>query len=282
MRQTSQSKLAMALTVIGLPLLMLSACASTGVKPGETVKVSYTCRRPDGRVVLTTNASTASNQAALAPTFLPYKQYGPELMVAGGGRGKPLDGKLNPLESEAVWRIAQALPGLSLGQNHLIVLKAEVPAGLKDADRYITIGRRQSLPLERRMKLSELKAKLGHEPKPGEQVFALKGFSGTLKAVKGDEAVIAIKVPDGQRVAQPYGTGTVKLHADHYEIITEVSVGQVYRTLNLIGRVVAVTDNDFTLDYGQPFGGEDLSCDVLIEAARTAEAKREVPSAPVE
>ena len=37
------------------------------------------------------------------------------------------------------------------------------------------------------------------------------------------------------------------------------------RTGPLVGRIIAVENGLFTLDYGLPFGGETLVCDVVVE-----------------
>jgi FKBP-type peptidyl-prolyl cis-trans isomerase 2 len=255
--------------LIAIIISVLSGCSAFEpyrVKPGDNVLVDYTCRLQNGEVVLTTSEAIAKDKASHASIFLPFKQYGPEELLAGGPDTNPKFGNLKIFEREVSTRIAVAVVGMKAGENNTILLTSDIPANLTDRDRYITIGRVVHREKDRRVHLQTVKDELGHAPAVGEQAFAYQGITGTVKEISGSDVVIHINVKDGQIVDVPYGKGIIKDYPDHYDIVTDAKVGHLVRSLSQVGRIVSVTDDKFVIDYGHPFGGEELSCDVRVES----------------
>jgi FKBP-type peptidyl-prolyl cis-trans isomerase 2 len=247
----------------------LSGCSVFGplrVKQGDTAMVSYTCRLMSGEVVLTTREEIARDDAAHAGIFLPFKKYGSEDLVAGGPDNYPRLGKLKIFELEVAAQLAKAIVGMKVGENNTIVLKADVPSDLNDDDRYTTLGRVARKEKDQKVALKPLKDKLGHTPAIGEQAFSFEGFVGTVKSITDKEAIIHIEVQDGRIVDQPFGKGVIKDYPDHYDIVTDAQVGHLVRSASQVGRIIKVTETTFTIDYGHPFGGEELMCDVRVES----------------
>jgi FKBP-type peptidyl-prolyl cis-trans isomerase 2 len=257
--------------LIGIVMVLsfLSGCSTLGqqrVKPGDYASVSYTCRLRNGEVVLTTSEATARDNTSHASIFLPFKKYGPGDIIAGGADDYPKFGKLKMFENEVSALVAKAVVGMKPGENNTIVLKSEVPSGLTDGDRYITLGRTVRKEKEQKVSLVLLKDKLGHVPVVGEKAFSFQGFTGIIKSITDKEAVIRIEVKDGQVVGQPFSKGIIKDFPDHYDIVTDAKVGTLVRTATQVGRIISVADDKFTIDYGHPFGGEELMCDVRVES----------------
>lgn len=236
------------------------------VKPGDIVTVDYTCRLRNGEVVFTTEEAVAKQKETRASIFLPLREYRPEDIVAGGPDDKPRSGNLKAFEYEVSWRVAQAVVGMKAGEQAMVVLKSEPPGGLSDSDRYITLSRVLRMPKERRVPVETLKKQLGHDSVAGEQAFSFNGFTGTVFSINGNEAVLKISVTDGRVVDQPFGKGIVRDYPDHYDIVTQAEVGHLVRSAELVGRIIKTDEKTFTVDYGHPFGGEELECDVKVES----------------
>lgn len=261
--------------VIAAPIIIIiivsifSGCSALGpvrVKQGDIATVNYTCRLMSGEVVLTTHEEIAKEKASHAAIFLPFEKYGPEALAAGGPDNYEKFGGLKIFDREVAAQLAQAIVGMDVGENRTIVLKADVPSGLKDEDRYSTLGRLIRKSKEQKIPLKPLKEKLGHDPAMGEQAFSYQGFVGTVKGIIGDQAIIRIEVQDGRIVDVPFGKGVIKDYPDYYDIVTDAQVGHLVRTASLVGRIIKVTEKTFTIDYGHPFGFEELMCDVRVES----------------
>ncbi len=247
----------------------LSGCSSFGpvrVKQGDTAMVNYTCRLMNGEVVLTTREEIAGDKASQAAIFLPFKKYGPEDLVAGGPDNYPRFGKLKMFEWEVAAQVARAIVGMKVGENNTIVLRSDVPSDLKEGDRYTTLGRVVRREKEQKVALKALKEKIGYVPAIGDQAFSYQGFVGTVKDIKDKEALIHIDVEDGRIVDQPFGRGVIRDYPDHYDIVTNAQEGHLVRSASQVGRIIKVTEKTFTIDYGNPFGGEELMCDVQIDS----------------
>ena len=52
--------------------------------------------------------------------------------------------------------------------------------------------------------------------------------------------------------------------ADRYLIAINAQTGNLVRSGGFVGRVIAVDEQLITVDYGHPFGGEPLLCDVQV------------------
>ena len=84
----------------------------------------------------------------------------------------------------------------------------------------------------------------------------------------GDEASVQFTAHPGDKVATILGEGTIKELPDRYEIVIDAHPGDLVRAGRLIGRITAVDDQFITVDYSDPFGGEALSCNILVESIK--------------
>ena len=78
---------------------------------------------------------------------------------------------------------------------------------------------------------------------------------------------------DGAQVETPFGKGVLREEADHCGIAIDARSGTLVRSGPLAGRIVSMNDRSFVIDYGHPFGGETLSCDVAVKAVPDPEKK---------
>ena len=87
----------------------------------------------------------------------------------------------------------------------------------------------------------------------------------TVMAVDTKSVSVRFSPKPGKEIETPFGKGTVRETSNDFEIVIAAPVGGLVRTGPLVGRIIGVDDTSFTLDYGHPFGGEELGCDIAIE-----------------
>jgi len=102
----------------------------------------------------------------------------------------------------------------------------------------------------------------------GQTFFLDPGVQGTVSSVTESEVVVRFTAHAGDKVATPLGQGTIRELPDRYETLIDAHVGDLVRGGKLTGRITAVDDQFITVDYGNPFGGETLSCDILVESVK--------------
>jgi FKBP-type peptidyl-prolyl cis-trans isomerase 2 len=243
--------------------LCMEGCASPAqtVRTGDHVKVHYTCRIPDGKVAITTRGEIAGDKAVLAEdVFLPFREYGPEEMTAGDLKPN----KNGSFELEIENGITSSVVGMKPGEARTVTLKGRYLEALPESERYIKLSRIRHRPKETTVSVKALSKNLGHDPVIGEKAFSYDGVDGFVKSVEGDKAVIRLDVKEGSTVRTPFGKGMIKDRGETYDIEIDAKVGHIVRSGTIMGRIVAVDPDNFTLDYGHTFGGEELTCDMEV------------------
>ena len=249
-----------------LAVMLASGCAlhpgvKEAIKTGDEVQVSLTCRLSNGDVVVTTDKSTAENASVKkSRIFFPLKEYRPLPMKAGIiPEGDPVRwGFMDELNA----CVARTAPGMRVGETKAIVCNPELVPGRAGQERFLRMARFRNRAKELRVPRAEYSARVGEEPVKGKPFKGDPDFPGRIIEVTDKEVVISFSLPESQKAQTPFGTGTVRDVGNHFEIALPVREGDLARTGAHAGRISAVEENMFTIDYGYSFAGEALRCSV--------------------
>lgn len=249
-----------------LAVMLASGCASLPggkqvVKTGDEVLVSLTCRLTNGDVVVTTDKSTAENASVKkSQIFFPFKEYGPLPMKAGiVPEGDPVRwGYMDELNA----CVAKTATGMRVSERNEIVCNPELIAGRVGQERFLRMARVRTRAKEVRVPRVDYVARAGGEPLKGQPFTGDPDFPGRISDVTDKEVVIAFSLPESKKARTPFGPGTVRDAGDNFEIGLPVREGDLVRTGALAGRISAVDENMFTIDYGYSLAGESLLCTV--------------------
>jgi hypothetical protein len=124
------------------------------------------------------------------------------------------------------------------------------------------------------MTRDEYMSRTGKEPQEGADYIVDPLIPGKVASVSENEVLIRFSVKPGSVVDTPFGKGTIRETEKSYEIVIDATVGRLVRTHGLVGRISEVKDRMFTIDYGHPFGGQTLMCDVKVVPAPPADAAK--------
>ena len=163
---------------------------------------------------------------------------------------------------------------MKMNETRTIELHADRIAGLPTKDEFLQLTRVRTYPKELRMTSGEFKTRAGKEPVVGEAFASNPEVTGKVASVSENEVVIWFSAQPGSVVDTPLGKGTVRENEKNYEVVIDTPVGKLIRMQGLVGRISEVQDHMFTMDFGHPFGGETLTCDVKVEPAPVADAAR--------
>lgn len=240
------------------------------VQPGDTVAVHYTCRLSNGEIIATTLASVAANPSQeKSSVFSPSDTYGAVSLRADPegvekDRTNPAYGRLVKLEDAIAAALQSQLAGLIKGGTHELTLAAEVPENLQAAGRYLKLAKIRRRPKKRRIPRHIYHEYFGPVPEVGWQEQSEQAFISTVTAVNEKEVVMDLRHNPNARYMTEYGEGGIVDKQDHFEIKLDVAQGQLIRNQDFIGRVVSVDQRHFRLDFGHPFGGETLQCELEV------------------
>ena len=265
--------------------LLVSACATLSSPPkvvqeGETVKVCYTCKNKNGKIITSNEASVMSAAELDKSEFFLANQDDSPLILAAGrpDHGKILRlRKIRPLgcNEEIAFQLAQAVVGLPVAVRTKVTLSSKWQKFLKPGNRYLRLAR-----VRRRPKLTIIPKdrfmanNKNNTPQLGDEQPSFNGFVGKIVSITNHDVVIEnIPAEGGNTIQTAFGKGIVSEHGNQLKIDIDVHQGDLVRTGTNFGRIDRVDDTFFYVDYGHPYGGETLSCDVTVKAAPPATAQ---------
>ena len=258
-------------------IAFISACAVHRpvklVQAGDIIRVNYTCRIKDNAIAATTNQKIAEDSKLLKSSiFLSPSIYGHVELTAGRvkeckdcAKKRP---KIKGFQKELNRQLAKAVTGWAYGEEKAIHLFAKAPENLELDDRYVGLAK-----IRRRPKIKQISRKLfirsvGKTPEQGMEIPYEEGFTARVVSVDGERITIGLTAEPGTNVKTPFGMGTIFDRGKLYEIDIDVKKGDLIRSGDMVGRVVKIEERMFYIDFGMPFGGEELVCDVRVEPAK--------------
>jgi len=274
MSRQEKRVLSITLTIAAL-LVVLSGCAFTSparvVKPGDQATVNYTCHLKSGEIVATTYERVAKDSSLhKSSIFHPKKDYDPESLKAGGVTAGLRPTTAGVFEQEVRARLAEAVVGLREGESRTLELFAGDVPGMRDDERIIRMARVRRRPRVMRMTNEEYTRRMGKAPEVGQKVVFDPAIPGEVTSVTETEVVVRFLAEPGAEVDTPFGKGVIGDKDGRYEIVIDADAGKLVRSGPIVGRIVGVDERFITIDYGDPFGGEALVCDVRVESVAPA------------
>ena len=253
--------------------LVLAGCATVPVeqpvKAGDRTGVRFTCRLSNGDIAVTTEKSVAENTSLRkSVVFLPRGEADTLAVTAAD----PPSAELVAFEDRVTEKIAAAVVGMTPGKPHTMQIRGDRNDNAKlGAESTIKVARVIHRPKEMTLGADTLTEMTGKPPAAGD-VFSLgkEQLPATVVSVKDGTVSVRFTPEPGMRIDTPFGTGKVRETPEDFEIAVDGPVGSLVRSGPLVGRILDVGDTDVTIDYGHPFGGEELTCDVVVEPLNDA------------
>jgi hypothetical protein len=146
-------------------------------------------------------------------------------------------------------------------------ITSSMQMGLTKEDRFLSLSRiRSNRPKEHKMTWEEYRKSYGKEPEVGQEAFSMGPITAHVLSLGESDVVVGLSIQEGGSIDTEFGKGVYPDKGDHFDLVIHAHVGDLVRIGWLVGRVVEVGDRTFTIDFGHPFGGEPLTCDVLAES----------------
>lgn len=257
------------ISIVGLFLFLVSGCAGIKtahmIEPGHEVQVNYTCRALNGDVMTTTRRSIAENPAiAKSRVFSDQAEFKPVSIIVGQDMPGQIPGEVHFFDDELKSKLAHALGRKEMGKTYDLTIVSDIPKELEDRNRYRDVNRVRIRPGTK--KVSRLGFTKAHhkEPKQGEILSKDNQPYARVMAVDPENVTLEYINLENTVLETPWGKARCVADKDHIVVTIEARVGTLVRTGGLIGRITAVDEKKFRVDYGHPFAGETLKCEVEI------------------
>ncbi len=279
--------------MVCVALTGLVACASIAKKPvvglGDEITVDYTCRLATGEVIATSSEQvTRDDKTAKSPVFAEPLMPGPVMVTAGRNASESVNYQNLTMETAITDQLRDAVINMHIGESRTVELKGTIPKELKGMDRYLRMNRMPKENKERVMSGGLFKWMFQQEPEIGKVVYSAIRMpycsaevlsvyeveEGSMPAESEDgentvedrvRARVRFSCPVGVEVETPFGNALVKDLGNEYGFDTQVQKGRLIRVGDRLVRVTEVDEKNFTLDFGDPFGGEILTCEIFVK-----------------
>jgi FKBP-type peptidyl-prolyl cis-trans isomerase 2 len=251
-------------------MTVIMGCAGLNIKEnsvrsGDRVTLNFTCRLQNGSIAATTIGEIAGIPGdRRSSVFRERKAEGPLRIIAGGNEavyGRPGH---RGFEGEIVAKVAEVVVGMEVGETRQVTVTAERAVPEKE-EPIIQVARVRHRPKEVRMAPDAYRERAGKAAEVGQKYTLDPAIPGHVVRVDQNEVVVRFEPQAGAMVDTPFGKGTVRDAGSRWEIHIDARPGSLVRTGAMVGRIVGVDKRLITVDYGHPFGGEALRCDVTVE-----------------
>jgi FKBP-type peptidyl-prolyl cis-trans isomerase 2 len=271
----------------GLAILCRPATASEPAKPGDKVKMHFTCMLPNGKIAATSEAKvTEDGSLPKASIFVAREATEPLVVEAGDDCSSCGNPEERVFEEAIMASIAREVVGMRQGESQTLNLGAQLhrsvdPSKSMSNEGVLQINRERIRPKRIVMTREEYRQNSGKEPEETQPYspWRTAAIPCNVASVSEKEVIVQCRSENGARVATPFGEGIVSETDKGFRILIDAKVGHLIRSGGFVGRIVNVDDRMITIDYRHPFGGETLKCEVKIDSieqrAESKEAKSE-------
>jgi len=241
---------------------------------GDRVGVEFTCRLPGGEIAASTSAQVAADpKQHKSMIFMPKKGDGALRVIAGPGDHSGNRSRSLGFEEALVFGLTPQLVGMQEGGSRVVQVRADDLAGSHSVQMPLVRLR----PKEWRVESGVYQSRTGVEPQVGQEFSMDPLVPGKVVEVAGGQVTVRFSAKDGAEVETAFGPATIRETPEQFQVVLHPRLGSLVRTGYIVGRVSKVDEQNFTVDYANPLGGETLSCEVKVAtvAADAAAGKQD-------
>lgn len=234
------------------------------VKQGDRVALHFLCRLPGGELAASSRAGAeVGTEVVKSPLFLPRAKGDPVVVLTGQSAAEADAQRLRDFEEEILRQLAKAVVGLKVGKRCTLQIGAASSTS-HPKEYLLQIARVRKRPKTLHMPLSEYETQKGSTPTVGMPYTIDPAFPGRITTVTAEEVVISFSPPSEGLMETPFGRATLKEVGNHFQMEIDARKGTLVRSGPYAGRITEVSEQLITVDYSHPFGGEVLTCEVMV------------------
>jgi FKBP-type peptidyl-prolyl cis-trans isomerase 2 len=255
-------------------VLTCTGCAKTSSPPsatvtaGENITFDYTCRTPDGKLAATSDKTVAENPGqTFSPLFAPLNNYLSACEKIPAPKQYPALHPRMGYEEMLEKLIARQAEGAPLDTPIDLTIDGELIPGISGGDRYLLLNRSTKQKRLQTLSVKFFEERFGATPVIGIKYDspAQPGLSATVENMEGDDVVILNSVEPGTILPSHFGPEIVTQTDDTIEFRTDTTVGNIFRSSGMIGKVSKVDNDTIEIDYGHSSGFIPLTCEVIFK-----------------
>jgi len=251
----------------GAFLICGDARADEIVKPGDKVRIDFTCRLSNGEIAATTDRALASDDGVKKASIFQARKSEEPLVITAGPDEKTYGKRgARGFEGEIVAEMANAVVGMNPGGTKSLEVKRERAKPQGNEPMVLEMARVRIRPKEVKMTPEEYRGRTGKDPEVGQGYTVDPATPGKVESVSDQQVVIRFHAEPGKKVKTPLGEGEIRETAKNYEIVIDAKRGDLVRSGPMVGRIMDVDERVITIEYSHPLGYEELKCEVKVHS----------------
>ena len=232
---------------------------SNVIETGDFVTANYNLRLKSGELIVTSSEALAndSEEKKIAWFFDP-QEYGPEQFIAGK-------------ESQAP-QLAQVVIGMHAGEKKSVPVPPGRGFGEINDQLVKQYPVRKTIPRVVEMSAQEFASRFNSFPRVGQSVPLTPYYTSTVTAVGDKTVTLEANVEDGKTVDSDFGPTQLTISDQDVLMTLSPKVGAPFAVMGKKGTIVAVDEENFTVDYNHPGAGKELALEVeVLSVAKASE-----------
>ena len=237
------------------------------VRSGDAADIHYLCRLESGEVAAATDPVAESQPKSCI--YEKRTETGPVSVRAIGANDaeRPAGSPLTQpsFEEEIQYYLGRTIIGMKQGEKLTAELKAKDSLPRVAEEYVLRLNRVRTQPKVMVMQKHTYEYVTKQSPEIGQAYTYDPDFPGRVESISEKGVTIRIIVTPGTVKETPFGPGRYSEDGDNYKMEIDARKGALVRMAGLVGRIFYVDEKEFRIDFGNPFGGETLICDVMVE-----------------
>lgn len=237
------------------------------VENGDKVSMHFSCYMPNGELLATTEKAVYENDnIKKIDLYLPQDDFSPWVVLANSGYGGEEFDHLPTLNSAIAGKLSKKITGLGVNERKKFRISGGNVLADNDPGRFLTMARRAQFQNFTYVTVDKFKELTGEDPKKGMKFgFNERSVSSTVDKIEQNVVVVRDEYESGSVFITMMGkTKLIKQEDGSYMQEFLLNKGDYILSGNFMGLITDVDEHAFTVDYGDPFAGRDLACDVQV------------------
>lgn len=232
---------------------------------GDLATIEYTAYLGSGEVIWTTKSDVANDTSRKkVEGFAMQASYSPVDVLIGSEDSFP--------------RQAADIAGMYVGEDKTIVIAPEDAYGNRNGSLLKTFDRVKTIPVTVFMSAQDYVTKFEGFPTVGKTVEYNAYLKGEVAKVDDSSVVLKLS-PVENEIEEKFGYTRISVSDGEIIVKLEPKLGSDFILDDQTGRVVAVDDAQFTVDFNDPLAGNEVKVDVRLVSLIKAEkfAGKDIP-----
>lgn len=222
------------------------------ISTGDLVTVHYNLRLDGSRELISTTSEsvTMMPEEKKADWFRKPTAYGPQQVIAGDQSNLPA--------------VSGAVVGMAVNEKKTVHLPPDKSFGAPDPKKKVALPLIKTIPLRSGVSPQHFVSAFGQFPVVGDEIATTPYFKSKVVEVKSNHVILEALPQEQTEFEHDFGTTRVTFDDEQVTMVLDPTIGANYQVNDRKGRIAAVEENAFVVDFNHPGAGRSLLLEIEV------------------